>query len=121
MAVPRLEVIHVDRDTLGFLQEVMELEYPLLLETFLGDLGARLQQLRDARDAEALGQAAHSLKGSSSNMGAVHLAELCRTMEGEVYQLSPAAIEELLSEIAEEIALVEQLYKAEHFSALHRE
>ena len=108
-----MAVIHLDGAVLGALQDVMEQEYPLLLDTFLSDSRARLQQLRTAPDAEALSQAAHSLKGSSSNMGAVQLAELCRQMEQEAHQLAPADTETLLQEIAKEMAIVQQLYTDE--------
>jgi HPt (histidine-containing phosphotransfer) domain-containing protein len=43
-----------------------------------------LQKLRDAvagEDAEALRQAAHSLKSSSANLGATRLATLCKELE----------------------------------------
>jgi HPt (histidine-containing phosphotransfer) domain-containing protein len=34
-----------------------------------------------AQDADAIRQAAHSLKSSSANLGAVQLADLCKTLE----------------------------------------
>nr|WP_218626439.1 Hpt domain-containing protein [Pseudomonas sp. dw_358] len=91
----------------------MEQEYPLLLDTFLSDAGARLKQLQKATDADGLAQAAHSLKGSSSNMGAVRLAELCRQLEQEAEQLSPTATAQLLQDIAQEVVVVQRLYTAE--------
>jgi histidine phosphotransfer protein HptB len=75
---------HLDSSVLGTLQEVMEAEYPVLLDTFLVDSEERLRLLQAAcrsGDAENLRQAAHSFKGSCSNMGAALLAELCREME----------------------------------------
>lgn len=104
---------HLDEAVLAALQDVMEQEYPLLLETFLSDSRARLDQLHHATDADGLAQAAHSLKGSSSNMGAVRLAELCRQMEHQAERLSPAAAAQLLQEIAEEVAIVQRLYTSE--------
>lgn len=108
-----MSVIHLDEAVLGALQEVMEQEYPLLLDTFLSDSRVRLQQLHAASDVEALSQAAHSLKGSSSNMGAVQLAELCRQLEQQADRLSPEQIVQLLQAITDEMAIVQRLYNEE--------
>lgn len=66
------------------LREIMQEEYPHLLETFRDDSFQRLALLRAALAAgaaEEIRQLAHSFKGSSSNMGAVRLAERCRQLE----------------------------------------
>ncbi len=41
----------------------------------------KLHEAVAEEDPDALGQAAHSLKSSSQNLGAVHLADLCRQLE----------------------------------------
>ena len=69
--------IHLDSSVLVTLQDVMEDEYPVLLDTFLVDSEERLlilHQAEQAADALALQLAAHSFKGSCSNMGALILA-----------------------------------------------
>ena len=105
--------IHLDHDVLSALQEVMEDEYPLLLDTFLADSQERLRQLHKAGDAIALIATAHSLKGSSSNMGAIRLAELCHQLEQQAKELSPGDIKELVAEIGGELAVVGPLYEEE--------
>ena len=68
-----------------------------VVEAFLGDSPPRLQALRaslDRGDAEALGRAAHSLKGSSGNFGAMRMQTLCADIErlaraGELGPLGP--------------------------------
>lgn len=68
--------IHLDSSVLVTLQDVMEDEYPVLLDTFLVDSEERLLILHHAEqaaDALALRLAAHSFKGSCSNMGALIL------------------------------------------------
>lgn len=105
--------IHVDRTVLSDLQAIMEGGYSNLLETFLTDSEVRLRQLHDARSAEELGMAAHSFKGSSSNMGAVALAELCRQLEERVKQQPLFGIEELVNQISREFFAVRELYLAE--------
>ena len=76
--------IHLDDAVLAALQDVMEDEYPILLDTFVADSEERLRLLHQARaegDAQGLRLAAHSFKGSCSNMGAVLLAGLCKELE----------------------------------------
>ncbi|AWM90989.1 histidine kinase [Pseudomonas sp. 31-12] len=104
---------HLDRDVLSALQEVMEGEYPMLLDTFIADSEERLRVLRKAEDAAQLMNAAHSFKGSSSNMGAVRLAELCSELERRAKEKSLTGIEALVGEIDGEFAIVRPLYEAE--------
>lgn len=105
--------IHLDRDVLSTLQEVMEDGYPVLLETFLADSEERLRQLHKTDDALQLIATAHSLKGSSSNMGAIRLAELCHQLERQANELSLGGIEKLVAEIDGELAIVRPLYEEE--------
>lgn len=104
---------HLDRDVLNALQEVMEGEYPTLLDTFLADSEQRLRQLRRAADAQQLIEAAHSFKGSCGNMGALRLAHLCGRLEYTAKDSSLADIEQLLIEIDSEFAIIRPLYEAE--------
>ncbi|MHC8335092.1 Hpt domain-containing protein [Pseudomonas sp. LB3P25] len=109
---------HLDRDVLSALQEVMEDEYPTLLDTFLADSEERLHLLRQVDDADQLGAAAHSFKGSSSNMGATRLSELCHELEQRVQKKELAGIEKLIGEIDSEFAIVRPLYEAERQRSL---
>ncbi|MHA6576945.1 Hpt domain-containing protein [Pseudomonas yamanorum] len=106
--------IHLDPDVLTGLQEVMEGEYPKLLETFLDDSQKRVEALRRARDdAKALGRIAHSFKGSSGNLGAVRLAELCQLLEDTSAKPVHADLGGLVDEIDQEFSLVRPLYEHE--------
>ncbi len=74
----------LDNDILSTLRDVMGDDFPLLLDTFVRDSRERLQSLGacvQAGDSDGLRRGAHSFKGSSSNIGAVRLAEACRVME----------------------------------------
>ncbi|MCK3837185.1 Hpt domain-containing protein [Pseudomonas synxantha] len=105
--------IHLDPDVLSGLQDVMEGEYPKLLDTFLDDSQKRIEALRDARDdAKALGRIAHSFKGSSGNLGAVRLAQLCQRLEAESVKPS-SDLGELVDQIDHEFAFVRPLYESE--------
>ncbi|WP_411392818.1 Hpt domain-containing protein [Pseudomonas sp. MPB23] len=105
--------IHLDPQVLSGLQEVMEGEYPKLLDTFLDDSQKRVEALRMARDdAKALGRIAHSFKGSSGNLGAVRLAQLCQRLESESAQAA-ADLGALVDQIDHEFTLVKPLYESE--------
>lgn len=109
---------HLDHDVLSALQEVMEDEYSMLLDTFLADSEERLVLLHTAGDAETLGATAHSFKGSCSNMGAIRLAQLCHELEQQSLQKSLEGIEKLVSEIDGEFAIIRPLYEAERQRSL---
>nr|WP_218166441.1 Hpt domain-containing protein [Pseudomonas tolaasii] len=92
----------------------MEGEYPKLLDTFLDDSQKRVEALRKARDdAKALGRIAHSFKGSSGNLGAVKLAQLCQRLEAESVGTAVADLGALVDQIDHEFALVRPLYESE--------
>jgi HPt (histidine-containing phosphotransfer) domain-containing protein len=104
---------HLDPDVLSALREVMEDGFSTLIDTFLADCETRLQVLRQASTAEQLIGTAHSFKGSSSNMGAVRLAELCGQLERNA-AISPGdAVGQLIAEIDSEFAIVRPLYETE--------
>jgi len=106
--------LHLDPQVLSGLQEVMEGEYPKLLDTFLDDSQKRVEALRKARDdAKALGRIAHSFKGSSGNLGAVRLAQLCQRLEAESVGAVVGDLGELVDQIDREFALVKPLYETE--------
>ncbi|WP_419709029.1 Hpt domain-containing protein [Pseudomonas sp. NFX224] len=104
---------HLDPDALSALREVMEDEFSTLVDTFLADCEERLRLLRQANSADQLTEIAHSFKGSSSNMGAIRLAELCGTFEHNAKTLTAADIEQLIAEIEGEFAIVRPLYEFE--------
>ncbi|WP_419793798.1 Hpt domain-containing protein [Pseudomonas palleroniana] len=105
--------IHLDPEVLSGLQDVMESEYPKLLDTFLDDSQRRVEALRKARDdAKALGRIAHSFKGSSGNLGAVRLAQLCQRLEVESVGAT-ADLGALVDQIDREFALVRPMYESE--------
>lgn len=107
---------HLDAEVLLRLQEVMEGEFPVLLDTFLADSEERLRLLQIAcqkGEAQRLRQVAHSFKGSCSNMGAVLLSGLCRDLETCAGREEMAAVPMLIERIERELAIVRILYRAE--------
>ncbi|MNQ54590.1 Hpt domain protein [compost metagenome] len=111
-----MSAIHLDSAVLAALQDVMGDEYPLLLDTYLADSEERLRLLRQAlreADAQGLRLAAHSFKGSCSNMGAPMLTALCKQLEEVGRRESLAEAPELIERIEREFAIVRILFKAE--------
>ena len=75
---------HLDYDTLNTLNQVMEDDFALLIDTFVQDSTERIRTLRDViqgTEADLIRRAAHSFKGSSSNIGAMQLSALCAAVE----------------------------------------
>jgi HPt (histidine-containing phosphotransfer) domain-containing protein len=104
---------HLDPDVLSALREVMEDGFSTLVDTFLADSEARLRLLRQAHTAAQLTETAHSFKGSSSNMGAVRLAELCGQLERGANTFPAADIGQLIADITGEFAILRPLYEFE--------
>lgn len=103
---------HLDDAVLSALQDVMAEEFPLLLETFVGDSEERLRALREAlqhADARALRHTAHSFKGSCGNMGALRLATLCKQLEDLARHGDLGAAPPLVAEVESEFANVRRL------------
>nr|WP_178131952.1 Hpt domain-containing protein [Pseudomonas sp. C2B4] len=96
----------------------MEDEFSTLIDTFLADSEERLQQLSVVTDAARILETAHSFKGSSSNMGAIRLAELCHDLEQRAKARNLSGIETLMAEITREFAFVRPLYEEERQRAL---
>ncbi len=95
----------------------MEDEFPVLLDTFLADSAERLRQIQqasDLADSQALRLAAHSFKGSCSNMGAPSLAGLCKQLEDMARREQLTDVPALLVQIEEEFLVVHDLLQQEH-------
>jgi histidine phosphotransfer protein HptB len=108
---------HLDYDTLGTLKQVMEDDFGLLLETFKQDSTDRLQKLREviqSDDADQIRRAAHSFKGSSSNVGAQQLSALCAALEKKALAGDLQGLVEDVNAIEQEFLLVQSLLETFH-------
>lgn len=98
--IPRL-----DEEALAELQDIMEDEFSVLIETYLADSRTRISGLKDAvgaGDSERLGKAAHSLKGSCINIGVPKLGSLCFELEVLVKEDRLEEAEHLLASVEQE-------------------
>lgn len=96
---------HLDAAMLDELRELMEDDFGVLLDAYLSEAPLQRQAIEDARcadDADALRRSAHSLKGSSANIGAAALAQHCQRLEDQAASASGACLDSMLSELAEE-------------------
>jgi HPt (histidine-containing phosphotransfer) domain-containing protein len=105
-----VSIQHIDDEALNELQLVMGDDFGKLLQTFASDSVARIaaiEQTAAAADSEALRRAAHSFKGSSGNMGARQLSELCRLIEEYAREGAVERCMPLIAELSSEFALVQ--------------
>ena len=105
---------HLDLSALAELKEVMEEEFDILLEAFLHDSTERVVQIKEAakeRDSEALSRAAHSFKGSCTNIGVPILAQLCMDAEQKGKKGELEGIDELVISIEQAFSEVTKLLK----------
>jgi HPt (histidine-containing phosphotransfer) domain-containing protein len=110
--------VHLDRERLDLMRELGEpgepdpvLELVEVFEDQTRQLVAALQSGQATGNHEAIRKAAHSLKGSSGNLGAVRLAELSRQLEQQAADRKECA--GILNEVLEEVPVVSSLLRAE--------
>lgn len=101
---------HLDEEALAELQDVMEEEFDILIQTYISDSSDRLATLKttlEAGDMEGFSRCAHSFKGSSINIGVPRLGELCRDAElaGKSGDLAQAGA--LVARIEEEFRVIQ--------------
>lgn len=102
----------VDTETLTMLRDVMEDDFGALITTFLDDAQERIPQmaqLLESADADGLRHAAHSLKGSSSNLGALPLSQLCFEVEHRAKQQQLSDIKPFIGQIDAEFQQVKDI------------
>ncbi len=91
----------LDQELLRELREIMEDEFPSLIETFLVESEKQylaVQGAWQAQNFDALRRGAHALKGSCGNVGAVALNTLCADIERKAQDGETEGIEEMLRE-----------------------
>ncbi len=110
----------IDREVLDSLRELGAEDDPELLaellDSFLVNTDLRMERLRAAveqGDAEMLYRAAHSLKGSSGNFGAVNLGALCQQLEEIITRDGARAACERLPQIEAEYERVKHALAVE--------
>ena len=107
----------VDAAVLAGLRELGDAELVAdLAGMFIGDAESRLAALREAvesGDAGSVERAAHTLKGSSGNMGATRMAAVCAELEEAGASRDLGRVPELLDRLEEEFGRVRPALEAE--------
>lgn len=101
----------LDLQALDMLREVMEDDFDLLIDTFIDDAAARLDRLSQqyaAMDIDDIRREAHSLKGSSGNIGAAGFSQLCFVLEDQCRNGNSEGIEQRINAICSEFEIVKQ-------------
>jgi histidine phosphotransfer protein HptB len=94
----------LDMELVGELRDIMAEGFAALVESYERDSGQRLvamQQALSSDDRSSLRQLAHSLKGSSSNLGALEVTELCIALERGVADIGQNELGALLDALAQ--------------------
>lgn len=94
----------LDMELVGELKDIMADGFVTLVDSYRRDSALRLagmQEALSAADRGQLRQLAHSLKGSSSNLGAVRVTTLCIALEGRVAEAPEAELQSLLDALSE--------------------
>ena len=92
----------LDMELVGELKDIMAEGFVTLVDSYQRDSVQRLAGMHDALlagDRGQLRQLAHSLKGSSSNLGAIQVTALCIALEGCVAEAAPAELQDLIDEL----------------------
>lgn len=110
----------LDRSVINGLKELREPDQPdplrELVELFFRDAEPRLKSMREAAaasDAAKLAAAAHTLKGSASNLGAKRLSALCAAIEKHGKSGNAIAASDMLAEVAAEYDAVREILQKE--------
>jgi len=105
---------HVNTEMLSELKALMEDEFGLLVDTYCSDGQVKLEALEEAvnsDDAEKVREMAHSLKGSSSNVGAEFLSDICCKLESKSKNGDLSDAQMMLEQIKQEFQQVSTLIK----------
>ena len=101
----------IDLDTLNELKEIMEDEFTELVTVFISDGIKQINDLRQAiavSDDKLIRRIAHTIKGSSSNLGINGLSELSKTLEYKAADNQLNDAEDLLQKINDEYEAVKK-------------
>ena len=109
------EEAHLDGPILSELQDIMEDDFGILIETYIDDAEQKLQAMEESvatGDAGAIRELSHSLKGASCNIGALPLSRLFERVEHLAKEQDLTDVPGLLPGIGTEFSAVKQLLQA---------
>ena len=101
----------MDQELLAELQDIMGGDFATLVESWQRDTAMRVEGIKkaiDQNDPAQLRQVAHSLKGSSSNLGARCVVDVCIELETLANLNELKSAKSVLSKLSSAIACAEQ-------------
>lgn len=93
------------KETIDQLKQLLGDEFSALVNAFEQDNRKHLksiEQLIDNDEAEQVSRQVHSIKGASSNLGAIELASVCQQLEAQAKDGDLSNAKELLAQIHQE-------------------
>ncbi len=90
------------KETIEQLKQLLGDEFSVLVSAFEQDNRKHIdsiEQLIDNDEAEQVSRQVHSIKGASSNLGALELASVCQQLEAQAKAGDLSNAKELLSQI----------------------
>lgn len=93
----------LDMDLVSELRDIMAEGFTGLLDSYEQDTARKLDLMRMALERgerDSLRQLAHSLKGSSSNVGALEVSDSCLMIERDAGEAVPDELQRRLDELA---------------------
>jgi len=102
---------HLNYDVLNDLADVLEEDFPTIIESFITSSSKILDSIPPSLindDPNSFTIRIHSLKGSCRNIGAEHLAELCKIDEAHVKDKKIEKIDPSLRETRKEFESVKK-------------
>ncbi len=103
------------RETIEQLKELLGSDFALLVSAFDQDNRVHLNSLEgliSSGDHQQVSREAHSIKGASSNLGALELADLCQQLESSAKQGDLSRASDLLEKIKVEFEIVIEVLKS---------
>lgn len=103
---------HFDIEALALLEEIMDDEFPELVNVFVADSDPRIPALQQAlakNETDTLRELAHSFKGASGNLSALPLADLCYQIEEKSREGKTEGTAELIERIDGEYQQVKSI------------
>lgn len=104
----------LDSEMLNELKEIMEDDFSSLLETFLVESEKQYKAVQAAwqnQNMDELRRAAHTLKGSCGNIGAMPLRDICEGLEHDARDAQTDRIPDLLANTEQQLSEVHQELK----------
>jgi len=104
-------MIHLNYDTLNDLADVLEDDFPAIIESFITSSSKILDSIPPSLindDLNSFAIKVHSLKGSCRNIGAEYLADLCMVDEAHVKEKQIDKIDPSLKETRKEFEIVKK-------------